>query len=108
MSQSIAKKIVSLEAELNKNRDDIDTQLELGKLYFINSEYDKAIEMYRRILVHDATNISAYYNLGMAYEARKMNEQAKQMFRMILELDPANETAQEALDKLVDINLEEV
>ncbi len=101
MNNNYEKKIAKLKAKVEADLDDLDNQLELGKLYFVNSEFDKAIETYRQILLKDATKVSAYYNLGMAYQASKMDEQAKQMFRKVLELDPDHKAAQEVLHKIL-------
>jgi len=101
MNNNYEKEIAKLMAKMQENPDDLDSQLELGKLYFIRSEFDKAIETYRQVLLKDAAKVSAYYNLGMAYQARKMDEQAKQMFRKVLELDHDHKAAQEALDKML-------
>ena len=101
MSNDHEKKLKKLKARLEENPGDIDSQIELGKLYFITSRFDEAIEAYQQVLIKDSVNISACYNLGMAYQAKKMNEESKHMFRKVLKLDPDNKAAQEALDKMV-------
>ena len=101
MGNDHEKKLKKLKARLEGNPGDIDSQIELGKRYFIMSRFDEAIEAYQRVLIKDSVNISACYNLGMAYQAKKMNEESKHMFRKVLKLGPDNKAAQEALDKMV-------
>ena len=105
MSDDFEKKIEKLSARIKQNPKDIECRLELGKTHFVCSRFDAAIETYKQVLLSDADNVSAYYNLGMAYQGRKDYAQAMEMFRQVLKLDHDNKPAQEASDKMVSFTL---
>jgi cytochrome c-type biogenesis protein CcmH/NrfG len=99
--KAAAKKILKLRHKLSENPQDTQTRLDLGKTYFLNSQFDEAVDCYRALLEHDPRNIAAYYNLAVALLAQKKTQDAKEAFQRVLEIDPNNEAAQEELSKLV-------
>ncbi len=77
--------------------------IELGKFYFLNQKYDAAIRDFEKALKIDPNNPEIYYNLGIVYEAKNMNEKAGEMYRRALELNPDYTFAKEHLDKLIGV-----
>jgi Flp pilus assembly protein TadD len=75
--------------------------IELGKFYFLNEKYDKAIEEFERAMTLNRADPEVYYNLGVVYEAKNMKQEAKEMFTKVLQLDENHQPAQQHLDKLV-------
>jgi cytochrome c-type biogenesis protein CcmH/NrfG len=100
-TKAAGKKILKLLHRLSENPQDIETRLDLGKTYFLNSQFDEAVNCYRALLEKDPRNVSAYYNLAVALLAQKKAQEAKEAFQKVLEIDPNNETAQEELSKLI-------
>ncbi len=100
-SKAADKKIRKLTAKLRENPQNTETWLELGKLYFLNSQFDKAVKCYQKLIENDPRNASAYYNMAVALLAQQRTEEAKEAFQKVLEIDPNNKSAQEELSKLV-------
>lgn len=73
---------------------------QLGKLYFLNQDYPRAVEAYRQGLKLEPHNISLLFNLAVTREAQEQIEQAKELYLQILDLDCENQPAQERLDKI--------
>lgn len=80
---------------------DIESFSSLAKLYFVSEQYEAAVKVYLDALKVFPDDISLLHNLGMTYLALKDQSQARQTYRKILEIDPANQQAQESLDKLI-------
>jgi len=95
------RKIQKLLRKLSEIPQDQETLLELGKTYFLNSQFDEAVNCYRAVLDQDPRNISAHYNLAVALLALERAEEAKAAFQRVLEIDPNNKAAQEELSKLI-------
>ncbi|NQT83693.1 tetratricopeptide repeat protein [bacterium] len=95
------KRIQKLLEKLAENPKDTETQLDLGKAYFLSSRFDEAVKCYHDLLEQEPQNASAYYNLAVAFLAQKKNLEAKEALQKVLELDPNNKTAQNELAKLV-------
>jgi cytochrome c-type biogenesis protein CcmH/NrfG len=94
-------RIEELERKLAADPKDVETQLALGKLYFLKSDFEEAVGCYRSLLEQDSANVSGYYNLAVAFLAQKKTKEAKEALQKVLELDPNNKAAQEELSKLV-------
>jgi len=99
--KTTARKIQKLLDKLVENPQDTETRLALGKLYFLDSQFEEAVGCYRKLLEVEPRNVSGYYNLAVALTAQKKMEEAKEAFQKVLELDPDNKGAQEELAKLV-------
>ena len=95
------RKIQKLLRKLSEIPQDQETLLELGKTYFLNSQFEEAVNCYRAVLDQDPRNISAHYNLAVALLALERAEEAKAAFQRVLEIDPNNKAAQEELSKLI-------
>jgi len=75
--------------------------IELGKFYFINGKYDKAIEEFKKAIALNPGKSETYYNLGLVYEAKNNLEEARKMYEKAIEIDPNNKLAKEHLEKIV-------
>lgn len=100
-STGAERKIKRLHRKLSEIPQDRETLLELGKLYFLNSQFDEAATRFEAVLEQDSQNVSAQYNLGVALVALKRAEEAKAAFQRVLDIEPGNTAAQEELSKLV-------
>ncbi len=98
--EEIDREIEKLKEHLEVYPEDEESYLILGKFYFLDKRYDEAVETYRRLLSFSDGNVSAYYNLAVACEAKKDFEEAKKDYRKVLELDQDNKDAQEALNRI--------
>ncbi|MEA1928165.1 MAG: tetratricopeptide repeat protein [Candidatus Auribacterota bacterium] len=79
-----------------------DNYLRLGKLYFLNGDYDDAAEVYKDGLKNDPRNISLLFNYAVNREAQNEIDGAKKIYLEILSIDPNNKSTQERLDKITD------
>ena len=89
--------------DLKKRKQEEETMLEMSKFYFLNGKYDAAISELEKVVKLNPRNSEAYYNLGLVYEAKGMNEQAQEMYKRCLKIDPKCKLALEHLNKLVGI-----
>ena len=80
-----------------------DALIEMGKFYFINRKYDKAVEEFKKAALVNPGNPEIYYNLGLAYEGKRESNLAKEMYEKALAIDPKYELAKEHLDKLIGV-----
>ncbi|OPL18435.1 MAG: hypothetical protein AVO35_13330 [Candidatus Aegiribacteria sp. MLS_C] len=87
---------------LDRNPQDPENYIRLGKLYFLNSDYSKATEVYERGLKVAPRDISLLFNYAVTREAQQDLEGAKEMFLEILSIDPNHQPAQEHLDNITD------
>lgn len=66
--------------------------------YGKNGQYPQAIELYKKGLNIDSTNIDLWYNMGGAYYTNRQPVEAISAFRKALEIQPANKLAQDGLN----------
>ncbi|UCF70409.1 MAG: tetratricopeptide repeat protein [candidate division WOR-3 bacterium] len=76
--------------------------IELSDFYILSQRYDEAIKILKKAEKIRKTDPRLYYNLGIAYEAMNEAAEARDAFRLVLKLDPANKSAQEHLDRLIE------
>lgn len=86
-----------------ENQELADDLLELGKFYFMNSKFDRAIKTLEKAVKLDPRNFEIYYNMGVGFEAENLPDKAKEMYAKTLELHPEHQLAKEHLDKLVGV-----
>jgi len=87
--------------EISDKKETEESLIELGKFYFINGKYDKAIEEFKKAIELNPRNSETYYNLGLVYEAKNNIEEARKMYEKSVEIDPNNKLAKEHLEKIV-------
>ena len=85
---------------IDKDPQNTENYLRLGKLYFLNSEYETAAEIYRRGLKISPRDISLLFNYAVDREADNKLDSAKELYLEILSIDPNNKQTQERLDKI--------
>lgn len=76
--------------------------IELSDFYILSQQYDASIKILRRAEKLCKVDAKLYYNLGIAYEALNEMGDAREAFRLALKLNPAYESAQEHLDRLIE------
>ena len=96
------RKEKKLTEALNKDPQNTENYLRLGKLYFLNGDYEKAAEIYRRGLKISPRDISLLFNYAVDREAENMFDSAKELYLEILSIDANNKPTQERLDKITD------
>lgn len=73
--------------------------LNRGNSYFLTRRYEEALADYYEALEHDLTEPwAAWYNIGLAYDARKMPEKAKEAYQTALDLNPDFSQARQKLE----------
>jgi tetratricopeptide (TPR) repeat protein len=108
--QSLASDIVDvwitgISPDVRSARCEIESGSELlnaGKAYAENGFWDDAIKVWQNILGENPDNASAYYNLGVAYEALAEYKVAEVHYKKALLLKP-NGRYQKALDRLREV-----
>jgi len=96
------RKEKKLTEALNRDPQNTENYLRLGKLYFLNGDYEKAAEIYRRGLKISPRDISLLFNYAVDREAENMFDSAKELYLEILSIDANNKPTQERLDKITD------
>ncbi len=66
----------------------------------INSQWDKAIEMNKKILKMDKNNLDALLRLGYAFFQSNDWENAEKIYKKVLKIQNVNSAAQEFLEKI--------
>ena len=81
--------LADFDKALEKNGELAEAFLNRGNTYYLMRRYDEAIEDYRASLRHDLKQPHvAWYNIGLAQQAKKDDVKAKEAYRMALEIDP--------------------
>ena len=73
--------------ELENNKDRIEQLFAEAKECFEKNEYDKAIEIFTKILAIDAENTAAYYGIGFANRVLGKYNEAIEDYGKVIELD---------------------
>ena len=74
--------------------------LELGMFYFLNNKFDKAIVEFEKTIAMNPDNAEAYYNLGLIYQTKNIQETAIEMYKKALSLKPGYKLARKHLNKM--------
>jgi len=85
---------------IEKDPDNPESYLTLGKLYFLGKDYLQAVRIYEQGLKVVPANSSLLFNLGVTKEALNEIEAAKKIYLSILARDPKYQAAQERLEKI--------
>lgn len=85
---------------LEKEPENPENYLNLGKLYFLGKNYSGAVRIYERGLKIIPDNSPLWFNLGVAREALNEIAAAKKIYLSILKHDHSYQAAQERLEKI--------
>ena len=87
--------------QLIQNNPDVpENYLKLGKLYFLNEDYDKSARAYEEGLKVAPRDKALLLNCAVAREAMNNLDGAKKLYLEILSIDPNDKSAQEHLDNI--------
>jgi tetratricopeptide (TPR) repeat protein len=92
----------SLEKQLTQEPENIDLTMKVAEKYASRSQFEKSVELYKRVIAQDRENRSgrvpeAIYNAGDALSRGKKFVIAKQYFETLVEKYPASEQYNDAL-----------
>jgi cytochrome c-type biogenesis protein CcmH len=80
--------IAALESRLAQNPRDLEALLALGRISLQSGQVPRAIELYKRALEIDATNVSALSGMAMILAQAGHNDQALTLFDRVLAINP--------------------
>ena len=86
-SELYLKRAIELHSDF---RVEIKSRFLLGKIFFENTDFEKAEEQYNLILSKDSTSSDAHYYLGEIYSEKGNAVKARAEWRKALELDPSH------------------
>lgn len=72
----------------------------LGYAYFAQEQYDVAIRNYKDALKADPSYVTAWNNLGHAYERKQLTSQALEAYEQALAIESENSTAKRRAESL--------
>ncbi len=72
----------------------------LGFAYFAQDQYDISIRQYKEALKIAPNYVTAYNNLGHAYEKKKLTAQALEAYESALKYDSKNDTAKRRAESM--------
>jgi cytochrome c-type biogenesis protein CcmH/NrfG len=78
----------ALKAAIEKNKNDVESRVQLGDLYFDAERFSDATVWYQAALEIDPKNVNASTDLGIAYYYMNQADRALQQFERSLGLDP--------------------
>jgi tetratricopeptide (TPR) repeat protein len=90
--------LADFDKALAKDEDLAEAFLNRGNTYYLMRRYDEALDDYQTSLKHGLTKSHvAWYNIGLAYEAKKDAVKAKDAYRTALAINPDFGPAQKKL-----------
>jgi len=72
----------------------------IGYTYFESDQYDLSIYYYKEAIKNMKDYITAWNNLGYAYEKKKMNSEAMIAYLNVIQYDENNQTANDRVESL--------
>ena len=82
-----------LEAEVEKNPENIELWINLGNASFDSNQYPKAIKAYNKALALSPENANVLTDLGVMYRRNGQPEKAVESFEKAIEINPKHEIA---------------
>ncbi|SVC79698.1 uncharacterized protein METZ01_LOCUS332552, partial [marine metagenome] len=73
---AISKRVRQVRKELINDPDNVDLQLELGRLFIDGAEFEEAIKQLKQVITRDNQNGLAYKLLGTAYGMSNHEDEA--------------------------------
>ncbi len=99
-SNRTADALFYLEQSIALNSQAVDVRNNLANIYSEQKDFNRAIEMYRQALKHDANNWQTYFNLGIALSEAKRDKEAIDAFRQSAQINPNHAPSRSALSRL--------
>ena len=93
MTPELAKKISTLKMETSSHPDNADAWTQLGNSYFDASQFEGAINAYKKSLELEPNNPDVWTDLGVMYRRNGQPIQAVEAFDKAVEIDPKHETS---------------
>jgi Flp pilus assembly protein TadD len=90
----------ALEMAVKLNPNSSTAQADLGEIYIVNDQLDKAVEHLERARTLDPKNRAAYARLATAYRRQGKQEQARAMSLMVMKLNDEENTQDRKVRKL--------
>ncbi|MBP7217118.1 MAG: SpoIID/LytB domain-containing protein [Candidatus Omnitrophica bacterium] len=78
---------VLLRRALTQKKDDIDSLLLLGRLYYLNNTIDKAIPILNQVVALQPNHVGALLMLGLCFQEKKNDDEALGYFKQVIALD---------------------
>lgn len=88
-----AVNILNKSMNLPSSKQTMEIPLLLGMIYLQNKQYEKAIEVYRRILWHSPDNQEAWYQMGIANERLEHIDKSAGCFYKCIKINPKHANA---------------
>ncbi len=85
---------------IEQNPEEPENYLKLGKLYFLNEDYDNSASIYEQGLKVSPRHKALLLNCAVTREAMNNQDGAKKLYLEVLSIDPNNKAAQEHLDNI--------
>jgi len=95
--------IIIMEDLVSKVPSSLDAHFQLGRLYYNQEEYDKAIEQFQIAIQIFPNHSDSIYSLGLVYQKKGESAKALEMFEKVLELNPGNTEIQNRIDELSNV-----
>ncbi len=80
----------ALTAAIEKDRNDVESRVQLGNLYFDAERFPDAVKQYEAALAIDPKQVNASTDLGIAYYYMNQPDRALAQFERSLAIDPAH------------------
>jgi len=92
--------IKMLEELVKKNRFSMEAHFQLGRMYYNEKYYKKAVDQFLSVLTIFPNHSNALYSLGLTYEKLGEKEKALEQFRKVLKLNPGSKLITDKIKSL--------
>ncbi len=89
-----------LEEIVKNNPFSVEAHFQLGRFYFNQKEYDKAIGQFQSAIIISPNHSNSHYSLGLTYEIKGLKDKALEEFEKVLALNPNNELVKTKIEEL--------
>ena len=89
-----------LEDLATENPFSVEVHFQLGRFYYNEKEYDKAIVQFQNVLAIFPNHSNSLYSLGLCYEMKGEKDKALKEYEKVLELNPKNTEIESKIETL--------
>lgn len=86
-NQESKKVIAKINEYLETNEKDVNAHMEIGRLYFHEQQYEKAIKHYEKVIDIDPYNELAWHRMGNVYVFQNNFEDARKVRERVIEIE---------------------